>query len=53
MRSNEELNPTVLNDADLRSRRQQKMSNEISHFSTEVEATLAELGRISDEMLAA
>jgi methyl-accepting chemotaxis protein len=53
MRSNEELNRTVLNDADLRSRRQQKMSNEISHFSAEVEATLAELGRISDEMLAA
>lgn len=53
MRSNEELNRTVLNDADLRSRRQQKMSNEISHFSAEVEATLAELGRISDEMLSA
>ena len=53
MRSNEELNRTVLNDADLRARRQEKMSNEITHFSAEVEATLAELGRISDEMLAA
>ena len=53
MRKNVELNRTVLNDADLRSQRQQHMANEISHFSSEVEATLAELGRISDEMLAA
>jgi methyl-accepting chemotaxis protein len=53
MRNNEELNRTVLNNADLRAKRQQQMSNEISQFSTEVENTLAELGRISDEMLAA
>ena len=53
MRSNEELNRTDRNDATLRARRQEQMSNEISHFSGEVEATLAELGRISDEMLAA
>ena len=53
MRSNEELNRTVRSDADFRTRRQEKMSSEISHFSAEVEATLAELGRISDEMLAA
>jgi methyl-accepting chemotaxis protein len=53
MRTNVDLNRTVLNDAELRSRRQQQMSNEISQFSGEVEATLAELGRISDEMLAA
>jgi methyl-accepting chemotaxis protein len=53
MRTNADLNRTVLNDAELRSRRQQQMSNEISKFSAEVEATLAELGRISDEMLAA
>jgi methyl-accepting chemotaxis protein len=50
MRKNVELNRTVLNDADLRSQRQQDMANEISHFSSEVEATLAELGRISDEI---
>jgi methyl-accepting chemotaxis protein len=49
-RKNVELNRTVLNDADLRSQRQQDMANEISHFSSEVEATLAELGRISDEI---
>jgi methyl-accepting chemotaxis protein len=53
MRKNEELNRTVVNDADLRARRQEKMSNEITYFSSEVEATLAELGRIADEMLAA
>jgi methyl-accepting chemotaxis protein len=53
MRTNVDLNRTVLNDAELRSRRQQQMSNEITSFSAEVEATLAELGRISDEMLAA
>jgi len=53
MRSNDELNHTVRNDADMRKRRQEKVSNEITHFSAEVEATLAELGRISDEMLAA
>src|SRR5262245_58736582 len=53
MRTNADLNRTVLNDAELRSRRQQQMSKEISHFSAGVEATLVELGRISDEMLAA
>ncbi|HET9715918.1 MAG TPA: methyl-accepting chemotaxis protein [Pseudolabrys sp.] len=53
MRKNEELNRTIVDDADLRARRQERMSDEIAQFSGEVEATLAELGRISDEMLAA
>ncbi len=53
MRHNEELNRTVRNDAETRTRRQEQMSGEISRFSAEVEATLAELGRISDQMLAA
>ena len=53
MRSNEELNRTVRSDAEMRTRRQEQMSNEISRFSAEVEATLSELGRISDQMLAA
>jgi methyl-accepting chemotaxis protein len=53
MRSNEELNRTVRSDAEARTQRQELMSNEISNFSAEVEATLAELGRISDQMLAA
>jgi methyl-accepting chemotaxis protein len=53
MRHNEELNRTVVDDAEARSRRQEQMSSEISRFAAEVEATLAELGRISDQMLAA
>jgi methyl-accepting chemotaxis protein len=53
MRHNEELNRTVRDDAETRARRQEQMSGEISRFSAEVEATLAELGRICDQMLAA
>jgi methyl-accepting chemotaxis protein len=53
MRNNEELNRTVIDDAQARAHRQEQMSNEVSRFSAEVEATLAELGRISDQMLAA
>src|SRR3954468_10769368 len=53
MRHNEELNRTVVEDAETRFRRQEDISGEISRFSAEVEATLAELGRISDQMLAA
>ena len=51
MRTNEDLNHTVRNDASLRARRQQQMSNEIANFSGEVEATLAQLGRISAAIL--
>ena len=53
MRHNEELNRTVVDDAEARARRQEQMSEEVSRFSAEVEATLSELGRISDQMLAA
>ena len=53
MRHNQELNRTVRNDAELRTQRQELMSSEVAHFSAEVEATLAKLGRISDQMLAA
>jgi methyl-accepting chemotaxis protein len=53
MRKNKDLNRTVLADAEARTRRQEEMSREISRFGAEVEATLAELGRISDQMLAA
>ena len=53
MRHNAELNRTVVQDADARARRQERMSGEIARFSAEVEATLAELGRISDQMLGA
>jgi methyl-accepting chemotaxis protein len=51
MRNNEELNRTVRSDAETRTQRQEKISNQISQFSAEVEATLSELGRISDQML--
>ncbi len=53
MRHNEKLNRTVLDDAEARARRQQLMSGEIARFSADVESTLSELGRISDQMLAA
>ncbi len=53
MRKNEELNRTVIGDADARTQLQKQMSNEIARFSGEVEATLSELGRICDQMLAA
>jgi methyl-accepting chemotaxis protein len=53
MRRNEELGRTVTDDAQARARRQEGMSVEISRFGAEVEATLSELGRISDQMLAA
>ena len=53
MRHNQDLNRTVRNDAELRTQRQELMSSEVAHFSAEVEATLAKLGRISDQMLAA
>jgi methyl-accepting chemotaxis protein len=51
--NNEELNRTVVDDAQARAVRQEQMSGEIARFSAEVEATLADLGRISDQMLAA
>jgi len=53
MRQNEELNHTVIDDAQARARRQEQMSSEIVTFSADIEATLSELGRISDHMLAA
>jgi methyl-accepting chemotaxis protein len=53
MRRNGELNRTVAADAETRSQRQQHMNAEIGRFSGDVEATLAELGRIADEMLGA
>ncbi len=37
MRHNEELNQTVRNDAELRTQRQEQMSDEIARFSAEVE----------------
>jgi len=53
MRRNEELGKMVVDDAQARAHRQERMSAEITHFSADVEATLAELGSISDQMLTA
>ena len=53
MRHNEELNRTVVDDAQARAHRQEQMSGEIALFSSDVESTLAELGRISDQMMEA
>ena len=53
MQHNEQLNRTVTDDASTRAHRQEQMSGEIARFSADVEATLSDLGRISDQMLAA
>jgi methyl-accepting chemotaxis protein len=53
MRNNDDLNRTVVDDAQSRAQRQEQMSGEIARFSADVETTLSELGRISDAMLAA
>ncbi len=53
MRHNEELNRTVVRDAEARQRRQEQVLAEISQFSAEVEASIAELGAICDQMLSA
>jgi methyl-accepting chemotaxis protein len=53
MRSNVDLNHTVMSDADARAKRQEIVSTEISRFSRDVETTLSELGRIADQMLEA
>jgi methyl-accepting chemotaxis protein len=53
MHRNVELNRTVVADAEERARRQEHMAAEIAEFGGEVEATVAELGRIANDMLAA
>jgi methyl-accepting chemotaxis protein len=53
MFTNDELTRTVRADAEGRLQRQEQVSTEIARFSSEVETTIAELGRISDQMLAA
>jgi methyl-accepting chemotaxis protein len=53
MRKNEELNRTVIDDARGRARREERVSAEIARFGGDVEATLADLGRICEQMLGA
>ncbi|MDP2297516.1 MAG: HAMP domain-containing methyl-accepting chemotaxis protein [Pseudolabrys sp.] len=51
IQANEDLNRTIVTDAETRNARQEIISGEIARFSADVEATLSELGRISDQML--
>src|SRR5215813_2028036 len=53
MRRNKELSRTVIDDAQLRAKRQEMMSSEIARFSADIESTLADLAAISDQMFAA
>jgi methyl-accepting chemotaxis protein len=51
MRKNEELNRTVIDDAQARTQRQEAMSAEIATFGADVEATIKELVSFSEQML--
>jgi methyl-accepting chemotaxis protein len=52
MRRNVELNKTVRADAEARGQRQERISTEIDGFGAEIEASLSELGRLFEHMLA-
>ena len=53
MRRNVDLNKTVLSDAEAQARRQDEIATEIARFGTKIEASLSELGRLFEHMLAA
>jgi methyl-accepting chemotaxis protein len=53
MRQNVELAQTISQDADARISRQELISSEIARFSAEVAESIAELGTICDQMVAA
>jgi methyl-accepting chemotaxis protein len=50
MRRNSELNRAVTQEGEDRARRQEHMSSEIDRFNAEVEATVADLANITDQM---
>jgi methyl-accepting chemotaxis protein len=50
---NERLNAVAAEEANARTRREELMSEQIRHFGTEVEATLAELGAVAQQMAGA
>ena len=52
MHHNQELNKAVMQDAELRSARQEHVSAEIAAFTNSIERNIAELGAISDRVLA-
>jgi methyl-accepting chemotaxis protein len=53
MRRNEELSRLVIDDAQSRADRQERISSEIVRFGSDVETTIADLTRIAEAMLAA
>jgi methyl-accepting chemotaxis protein len=50
IRHNEELNRTILDDAEARAERQQHVAQEIRRFGAEVESTLLELSQLAELM---
>src|SRR5262249_53987072 len=53
MRRNDEPTRTIIDEAAPRAKRQDNLSAEIDRFGAEVEATVAELGRIAERMVQA
>jgi methyl-accepting chemotaxis protein len=53
MRRNDELNGTIIEEAQIRAKRQDQLAVEIDRFGEEVEVTVAELGHIAERMLEA
>jgi methyl-accepting chemotaxis protein len=53
MRRNDELTRTIIDEAQTRAKRQDDLAGEIDRFGGEVEATVAELGRIAERMVEA
>ncbi len=50
VRRNERLSSTVREEAEARARREEMMREQIRHFGTDVEATLADLGAVAHQM---
>jgi methyl-accepting chemotaxis protein len=53
IRRNVELNRTVVSEAEAKGQCQERIAAEISRFSTEIEVSLSELGRLFEQMLSA
>jgi methyl-accepting chemotaxis protein len=53
MRRNDELTHTIVDEAQTRAKRQDALAAEIDRFGGEVEITVAELGRIAEQMVEA
>jgi methyl-accepting chemotaxis protein len=51
MRRNDELTRTIIDEAATRAKRQDELAAEIDRFGGDVEATVAELGRIAERMV--